>query len=130
MAKVREPKQKAWDQLELDQDGLFSIALSDAAHDVPREEHIEAAAKVLMLQAVNIPHVDTVADLISYVVSVRAAGGDDKAVALFFDRFSPKMTKSEAKVDASTFGAPVSSRNPEEKRESETYMSVVREGPE
>lgn len=128
MAKVREPKKKPYEQLELDTDGLFSIALSDAAHDAPREEHIEAAARSLMLEPLNIPRFGTVADLIAYVLSVRAASGDDKAIASFLDRFSPKTAKSESKVDASVFGTPTASKNPEERRESENYMEMVRGG--
>ena len=126
MAKVREPKQKPYEQLELDTDGIFSIALSDVVHDVPRQEHIEAAAKSLMLLPVNIPRCDTVADLIAYVLSVRAASGDDKAIASLLDRFTPKLAKAETKVDAAMFGSPSVSKNPEERRESETYMDLVR----
>tara|TARA_S200002703_G_scaffold119851_1_gene105589 strand:- start:775 stop:1206 length:432 start_codon:yes stop_codon:yes gene_type:complete len=128
VAKVREPKEKPYDQLELDTDGIFSIALSDAVHDVPREEHVEAAARTLMLEPVNIPRCDTVADLIAYVLSVRAASGDDKAIASLLDRFSPKLAKAETKVDAALFGSPSASKNAEERRESENYMELVRGG--
>jgi len=121
MAKVRDP-------IDLDQDGVFSQALTESANDAPREEHIEAAARTLMLDPVAIPLFETVADLIAYVLSVRAAGGDDKAISAFLDRFSPKTTKSEAKVDGSLFGPPSASKSPEERREAENYLQSLRGG--
>ena len=128
MAKVREPKHKPFDKQELSADGLFDIALSDVAHDPPRPEHIRAAATVLMLDDHEIPTCASVAELVAYVTSVRAAGGDDKAIDRFLDRFSPKTTKSEQKVDQSIFGSPQRSANESEERAAENFMDELRNG--
>ena len=128
MAKVREPKHKAFDKEELSADGLFDIALSDAAHDPPRPEHIRAAATVLQLEDHEVPHCASVAELIAYVSSVRAAGGDDKAIDRFMDRFSPKVAKAEQKVDHSVFGTPQRSANATEEQKAEDFMNELRNG--
>jgi hypothetical protein len=128
VAKVREPKHKPFDKHDLSGDGLFDIAMSDAAHDAPRPEHIRAAANTLMMEDHEIPTFANVAELVAYVTSVRAAGGDDKAIDRFLDRFSPKVAKAEQKVDHTTFGSPQRSANESEEREAENFMNELRNG--
>lgn len=122
--KLREVKER----IDLDADGIVSGAIQDVIHDRPHEVHRERAAEVCGFKdPALLPAFETVAELIAFVVSVRAAAGDDKQLATILDRFSPKAARTQVDVNAGNgAGAPVSSSNPEEKQAAEDYISRLR----
>ena len=126
MPRIRETLQK-WEKRDLDQDGIVSAAIQDVIHDVPHPVHYDRAAEAVQLDRAEIPAFETVADLLAFVLSVRAAAGDDKAVAAIIDRFSPKAARSANELASNTgASAPSSSDTPEDKQAAEDYMSALR----
>jgi hypothetical protein len=125
-AASRTPKNAKADKVNLEDDGLFSIALSDAAHSSPTQLHYDRAAEATGMEREMVPVCATVADLIAFVIGVKAAAGDDKAIATLLDRFSPKASRSSTEVNVSQGGgAPVSSNSKEEEKAAVDYMTSL-----
>ena len=122
MSKIRKPIKK-WDRVELDADGIISGAIQGVVHDEPHTVHYERAAEVCGMQFELFPRMETVGELLAFVLSVRAAAGDDKAIAAIIDRFSPKGAKGDMTNPASA--PPTTSDNPEEKQASIHYMKLL-----
>lgn len=112
--------------IDLDQDGIFDEALSDAVHEEPHPVHYERAADVCGFDSVDVfPRFPSVAKLIAFVFSVRAAAGDDKAANAFLDRFTPKAARATANPQQAATAAPSASSNPEEKSAAESYRELL-----
>lgn len=125
MTKIR--KVKKIDRVDLDADGIIGAAIQDVVHDAPHEVHYDRAAEVCGVDRMDIPVVSSVAELLAFVLSVRAAGGNDKAMEALIDRFSPKAARTATDVTLKTTNAPSASGTPEEKQAAEDYMSRLRE---
>lgn len=125
MTKIRNVKKV--EKIDLDADGIIGAAIQDVVHDAPREVHYERAAEVCGVDRIDIPAFGNVAELLAFVLSVRAAGGNDKAMEAIIDRFSPKAARAATDVTIKSTNAPSASGTPEEKQAAENYMSQLRE---
>lgn len=121
---IRKPLQK-WEKVDLDQDGIVSSAIQEVIHDTPHPVHYDRAAEACQIDRHDIPAFPTVADLLAFVLSVRAAAGDDKAVAAIIDRFSPKAARSAADLASTSSAAPSASSSAEEKQVAQDYMDSL-----
>jgi hypothetical protein len=128
MARIRKPIEKR-EQIQLDQDGIISEELQAVVHLPPTEAHYDRAAEAVGLDRNLVPHVATVAELLAFVLSVRAAGGDDKAMAAILDRFSPKASRNSTDINVSSGGSPVTSASPEEAEAAANYMRSLQAVP-
>ena len=124
--KIRSVKKK-FDKVELDSDGIISGAIQDVVHDVPHEVHYERASEICSIDRMEMPVFATVAELLAFVMSVRAAAGNDKAMEAIIDRFSPKAARTATDVTVKTTNAPSASGSPEERQAAENYMASLRE---
>lgn len=116
-----------WDKLNLEDDGILSVALQDAVHDMPQHIHYVKVAEVCgFTDESEVPRFACIADLVAFVVSVRAASADDKSLALLFERFSPKASRSALDVTNVDTSMPVSSNSAEEQQQAEDYMHKLK----
>ena len=122
---IRKTRKKAWDAVDLAEDGILSAELQDALHGQPHAAHIAAAGQMASIDPATIPRFETVAALIVWVQTVLAAGGNPQATKLIADRLSPVITKSEEKIDVQQRGAPSSSKNAVEREASEAYIRAL-----
>lgn len=127
MAQVRKTKAKAWERVDLAEDGILSAGLQQALHDMPHQAHLDAVAQMANIDEASIPRFDTVAELLTWVQTVLAAGGNPQAMKLIADRLAPVVTKTEEKVDLTQRGAPVASSNDVERQEAESYLRALNE---
>lgn len=114
------------DTVTLDQDGIISEELQAVVHSPPTEAHIDRAAEAVGMDRALLPHCATVAELLAFVLSVKAAGGDDKAITAILDRFAPKASRSATDVTISNSGgAPVASSDADEEAAAANYMASL-----
>jgi hypothetical protein len=121
VARIRKAVEKR-DQVTLDQDGIISEELQIVMHAPPSEAHLDRAAEAVGLDRNLVPHCATVAELLAFVLSVQAAGGNDKAISAILDRFSPKASRTSTDINVSSGGSPVASSSPEEAEAAASYM--------
>jgi hypothetical protein len=123
-AKVRAVKKK---KIILEDDGIISEAIQDIVHDRPSQVHFDRAAEVCGGDRNSVPQCATIAELLAFVLSVKAAMGQDIAIKEFLDRFAPKAARAATQVDVNVGGqaAPVASQNSEEQRAAVSYMDEL-----
>ncbi len=125
MARVR--KVKAVEKINLEEDGIFSAAIQALAHESPEPIHIRRAAEALAVEEHEVPVVGTIADLIVYVLSVKAAGGNEAAMKEFLDRFAPKAARVGAiDLNIGSQAGPVASANADEQAAATDYVNALR----
>jgi hypothetical protein len=124
MARIKKPVEKR-EQITLDQDGIISEEIQAVVHSAPTEAHYDRAAEAVGMDRNLIPHVATVAELLAFVLSVKAAGGDERAMAAIIDRFSPKASRSSTDINVNSGGSPVTSASPEEAEAAANYMAAL-----
>ena len=124
MARIRKPVEKR-EQVTLDQDGIVSEEIQAVVHAPPTDAHYDRAAEAVGMDRSLVPHCATVAELLAFVLSVKAAGGDDKALAAILDRFSPKASRNSTDINVSSGGSPVASNSPEEAEAAASYMAAL-----
>ena len=125
MARIKKAVQKR-DPVALDQDGIISEELQLVMHTAPTDAHIDRAAEAVGMDRALVPHCATVAELLAFVISVKAAGGDDKAIAALLDRFAPKASRTATDVNINTGGgSPVASSDADEERAAAAYMESL-----
>jgi len=125
MAAIRQVKTRK--KIILEDDGLFSEEIQAIVHDQPAQVHYDRAAEAVGMDRNLVPSCSTVAELLAFVLSVKAAGGQDTAMKEFLDRFSPKAARNGA-VDVNVQGvaAPVASSNSEEQAAAVSYMDSLK----
>ena len=126
MAAIRQVKTRK--KIILEDDGLFSEEIQAIVHDQPAQVHYDRAAEAVGMDRNLVPSCSTVAELLAFVLSVKAAGGQDTAMKEFLDRFSPKAARNATAVDVNVSGAaaPVASSNSEEQAAAESYMDSLK----
>ena len=125
MAKIK-PAIVKREPVTLDQDGIISEELQAVVHSPPTEAHIDRAAEAVGMDRALLPHCATVAELLAFVISVKAAAGDDKAITAILDRFSPKASRNATDVTINNGGgAPVASSDADEERATANYMASL-----
>jgi hypothetical protein len=118
------PKKK----IMLEDDGIFSEALQVIIHDAPSEAHMERASEAVGLDRNLLPICSTVGELLAFILTVKAAGGEPVAMKEVLDRFSPKAGRAAA-VDvniAAGAAAPMASKNSEEQAAASSFMDSLR----
>lgn len=125
-AVVRAIKKKK--KIILEDDGIITEAIQNIIHDRPSPVHFDRAAEVCGMDRNLVPQCASIAELLAFVLSVKAAGGQDIAIKEFLDRFAPKAARATTQVDVNVGGqaSPVASQNSEEQKAAETYMDVIR----
>lgn len=114
------------DTVTLDQDGIVSEELQAVVHSPPTDAHLDRAAEAVGMDRALVPHCATVAELLAFVLSVKAAGGDDKAITAILDRFAPKASRSATDVTINNGGgAPVASSDADEEAAAASYMASL-----
>lgn len=113
------------DPVTLDQDGIVSEELQAVVHSPPTDAHIDRAAEAVGMDRALVPHCATVAELLAFVISVKAAGGDDKAITAILDRFAPKASRNATEVNINAGGAPVASSDADEEAAAANYMASL-----
>ena len=125
MAKLRKPIEKR-EPVTLDQDGIVSEELQAVVHSPPTDAHIDRAAEAVGMDRNLVPHCATVAELLAFVISVKAASGDDKAITAILDRFAPKASRNATDVTINNGGgSPVASSDAEEEKATASYMASL-----
>ncbi len=125
MARLRKAIEKR-EQVTLDQDGIVSEELQAVVHSAPTDAHIDRAAEAVGMDRSLVPHCATVAELLAFVISVKAAGGDDKAITAILDRFAPKASRNATDVTINNGGgSPVASSDAEEEKAAASYMASL-----
>lgn len=125
MGRIKKPV-KSREPVSLDQDGIVSDELQQVMHAAPTDAHIDRAAEAVGMDRALVPHCATVAELLAFVISVKAAGGDDKAIAALLDRFAPKASRTATDVNINTGGgSPVASSDAEEEKAAAAYMESL-----
>ena len=121
--KVRKIKKVA-----LDEDGIVGTSLQNVMHDAPMEVHNDRAAEAIGMDRALLPIFGTVAELLAFVLTVKAAGGQDVAIKEILDRFTPKAGRPVAQVDLNVGGAapPMASKNTEEQAAATNYMDSLK----
>jgi len=118
------------ESVDLTADGLLNSELAAVMHLPPSEIHRMSAAEALGLMSVDqLPHMATVAELMAWVLSVKAASGDDKATNALLDRFSPKAAREASttvNVNAGDSAPAVASESAEEAKAARDYMSLLK----
>ena len=112
----------------LEDDGILSEELQGIMHEPPHPVHFDRAAEQCGMDRNLIPMCGTVAELIAFVISVKATGGQDVAINTLLDRFSPKAARAATAVDVNVQGvaAPVASQNSEEQAAATSYMDSLK----
>ena len=113
------------DPVTLDQDGIVSEELQAVVHSPPTDAHIDRAAEAVGMDRALVPHCATVAELLAFVISVKAAGGDDKAITAILDRFAPKASRNATEVNINSGGSPVASSDADEEAAAANYMASL-----
>ncbi len=125
MAKVR--KVKTIEKINLEDDGIFSEAIQSIAHEAPEPIHIKRAAEALDVALHEVPIVGTIADLIVYVLSVKATAGNEAAMKEFLDRFAPKAARVGAiELNLGAQAGPIASANQDEQAAASEYVRSLR----
>jgi len=115
----------AW---ELEREKVFGDEMRVQMHATPSEAHIKRAAEYAGLDGPDLlPRFDSVAGLLVYVQSLRAAGGSGEAFNIFVDRFQPKPSRPQVAVitPGANGGAPMASRDNEEQSSAQRYYDDV-----
>ena len=99
--------------------------MQQALHASPSVAHIDRAAEAVGMDRNLIPHCDSVAELVAFVMSVKAAGGDDKAINAFLDRFSPKASRNSTDVTINDGGEARQSANEGEEQSAAAYAASL-----
>jgi hypothetical protein len=111
----------------LEDDGIFGQELQLIAHDSPSEVHYDRAAEAVGMDRNLVPACSTIAELLAFVLSVKAAGGQEKAMAEFLDRFAPKASRNGAvDVNIASAAPPVASQNSAEQAAASNYMDALK----
>ena len=114
------------EQVSLDMDGIVSEELQSVVHSPPTEAHIARAAEAVGMDRALLPHCATVAELLAFVLSVKAVAGDDKAITAILDRFAPKASRSATDVTINNNGGvPVASSDADEEAATANYMASL-----
>jgi hypothetical protein len=113
--------------IQLDKDGIVGRALSDRIHQEPSEIHRARAAELVNIDPAELPLFLTVADLLVWVQTVKAAGGNMEAWRDIVDRFQPKPSRPTVAVITPGAGtsAPMASQNSEEQASAENYFDEL-----
>jgi len=113
----------------LEDDGIVSENIQQIIHDAPSEIHMDRAAEAVGGCDRNmVPVCATVAELLAWVLTVKAASGQDTAMKEVLDRFAPKAARAATNVDVNVQGAaaPMASKNSEEQGAAVSYMDAMR----
>jgi hypothetical protein len=74
-----------------------------------------------------VPTCATIAELLAFVLSVKAVAGQDVAIKEVLDRFSPKAARNTTAVDVNLgAAAPMASSNSEEQNAAVAYMDRLK----
>ncbi len=126
MATIRKVNKRK--KILLEDDGIIGESLQNVMHDAPMDVHMERASDAIGLDRNLLPIFGTVAELLAFVLTVKAAGGQDTAIKEILDRFQPKAGRPAAQVDLNLNGTapPVASKNTEEQAAATNYMDALK----
>jgi hypothetical protein len=121
-------KVNARKKITLEDDGIISENLQQIIHDAPSEVHMDRASEAVGCDRNNVPVMATVGELLAWILTVKASGGQLDAMKEVLDRFSPKASRAATNVDVNVSGAaaPVASKNSEEQTAATSYMDSLR----
>lgn len=112
----------------LEDDGIVSREIQAIVHEAPSQVHYDRAAEAVSMDRENVPHCASVAELLAFVLSVKAVGGQDTAIKEVLDRFAPKAARNTTAVDVNVgaASAPMASTNTEEQSAAQAYMDRLK----
>ena len=115
-------------KITLEYDGIVSGEIQAIVHEPPGQVHYDRAAEAVGMDRNLVPSCGTIAELLAFVLSVKAVGGQDTAIKEILDRFAPKAARNATAVDVNVAGAaaPVASSNSAEQAAAESYMDSLK----